>query len=58
MLMGAGPVYVNNLACNGGLKCFDCMNEGLGVTGACTHADVASVLFQDSKLRILARNGL
>ena len=57
MLMGTGPVYVNNLACKGG-ECFDCMNEGLGVTGACTYADVASVLFQDSKLRILDRNGL
>lgn len=52
--MGMGPIYLNNLACNGGeMSILDCMNDGLGVFGACTHADDAAVMCQECKPSII-----
>ena len=47
---GTGPIYFNNLICNGVEgSIFECTSDGLGVTGSCTHADDAAVMCQESE---------
>ena len=41
--MGTGPVGFSNIACTGTeSNIVDCVNDGYGVIGSCTHADDAS----------------
>ena len=51
---GTGPIFVNNLQCTGTENTiFDCMSDGLGSIGTCSHADDASVMCQEGWFYIL-----
>lgn len=46
---GTGPIVINNLACIGNEATIgDCMSDGFGVIGSCTHSEDAGVMCQES----------
>ena len=52
--MGTGLIYFNNLACTGTeTSIFDCMSDGVGVFGTCTHANDAAIMCHERKLFML-----
>lgn len=45
---GTGPILYNNLQCTGSEdSVFDCMSDGLGMSGTCSHSDDAAVMCQE-----------
>lgn len=41
---GTGPIVFNNVYCTGSeSNILDCLSDGYGVVGSCTHADDASI---------------
>ena len=47
---GDGPIVLNNLVCTGTeTNIFDCVHDGIGVIGTCTHSDDAAVMCQEGE---------